>query len=153
LDFRHQSGKDEVTAVAELAYTGRQVAYPQFQSNKNMKYVKQILSILGVTTIAACVAFAADQPMGNVIFQNTPLDKILPVYQEMSGCQLIESSDVKKHYRQITVRATAPASKADTLRLIEKALLEQAGIVITHLDDKRVSVTFNDRLPIASVKP
>ena len=34
------------------------------------------------------------------------------------------------------------------MKLIEKAMLEQAGIVITHLDDKRASVTCNDALPI-----
>jgi hypothetical protein len=118
-----------------------------------MKYTKRILPILIAAVIASFVAVAADPPKGSIHFQNVPLDKVLLVYQEMSGCQLIEASDVKRHYRGITVRAVSPASKTDTLKLIEKAVLEQAGVVITRLDDKRVSVTFNDQLPISAEKP
>jgi hypothetical protein len=39
----------------------------------------------------------------------------------------------------------------DSARYLEKKLLDEAGIVITHLDDKRVSVTYNDALPIKNV--
>lgn len=35
---------------------------------------------------------------------------------------------------------------------MEDALIKQAGIVITHLDDKSVSVTYNDALPITGSK-
>jgi hypothetical protein len=33
-------------------------------------------------------------------------------------------------------------------QMIKQALLKQAGIVITRLDDKRVSVTYNDKLEL-----
>jgi len=44
---------------------------------------------------------------------------------------------------------SAYRTKAEALKLMEKALIEQGGVVITRLDDKRASVTYNDALPIA----
>jgi hypothetical protein len=44
-------------------------------------------------------------------------------------------------------------SRAEALKFMEKTLLEQAGIVITHLDNKQLSVTYNDALPIKQVTP
>jgi hypothetical protein len=38
--------------------------------------------------------------------------------------------------------------KSELMKSIERDLIEQAGIVITRLDDKRASVTYNDALPI-----
>ena len=46
----------------------------------------------------------------------------------------------------ITFHSYSGISKADALKFIEKALVEQAAVVVTQLDDKRVSVTFNDAL-------
>jgi hypothetical protein len=38
------------------------------------------------------------------------------------------------------------------MKLIEKALVDQAGVVITQLDGQRASVTYNDALAITPAK-
>ena len=80
-----------------------------------------------------------------VDFANISSDKVLLVYKELAGCELIESSDAKKQYhRSISIRQGG--SKEEVLKAIEKAMVEQTGIVLTRLDAKRVSITFNDAL-------
>ena len=104
------------------------------------------------TLAFAISAFSAGSPAGSINFVNAPVNKVLPVYQALSGGQIIQSSEVKRMHSAITVRSSSALSKADTLKLIEKALIEQAGVVITPLGDKRISVTINDALPIKKAK-
>ena len=51
----------------------------------------------------------------------------------------------------ITIHAFSapPLLKEEVVKRFREAFLEQAGIVITPLDDKRESVTYNDALPLA----
>ena len=67
----------------------------------------------------------------------------------MSGLEFVVDSHAKRVTSPVTFKTITPLKKEDALKLIQSALLKQAGIVITPLDDKRVSVTFNDALPIA----
>ena len=109
--------------------------------------------MLFVTAVLTFAAVAADEPKGGINFKNAPLSQVLPIYQALSGYQLVESSDVKKLNRTITLETPATLSKAETLKLMEKALLEQAGVVITRLDDKRASVTVSVKAPADAAKP
>jgi hypothetical protein len=61
--------------------------------------------------------------------------------------ELVISSQVEHLPTAIHVKSLEPISKSETVKLLEKALLDQAGVVVTPLADKRVSVTWNDRLP------
>jgi hypothetical protein len=83
---------------------------------------------------------------GTVRITNAPLKEALDFYQEMCGeSEVIISSNVYGPARTITIHAEdVPLEVAH--KAFEKAFLEQAGIVITHLDDKRISVTYNDKL-------
>jgi hypothetical protein len=110
--------------------------------------MRRILLPLFTTLLLSLCAVSADEPKRTVNFLNTPLQKILLIYHEFSGLELVESSDVKKLHPVITIQSAEPVSKSEMIKLIENALLEQAGVVITHLDAKRVSVTYNDALPI-----
>lgn len=78
------------------------------------------------------------------------LQYVLELYQKISGFELIQSSQVNEMNPMITISAEFPAPKDESLRTIEQAVLEQAGIVLTQLDSDRVSVTYNDKLPIAT---
>jgi hypothetical protein len=91
---------------------------------------------------------SAQQPQSPLSFINTPVQKILTIYQHFSGLELVQSSDVKKLNKTITLKTNGPVSTADTLKLMEQALLMQAGVVISRLDEHRASVTYNDALPI-----
>ncbi len=65
----------------------------------------------------------------------------------MQGAECLVDSRVKAVQVLITIPESSPPTAAEVRRLIEKALLVQARIVVTRLDAKRVSVTFNDALP------
>jgi hypothetical protein len=93
-------------------------------------------------------AASADEPTRTLNFINTPVQKILSIYHDLSGYELIESSEVVKLHAVITLRTAAPVSKSDMVKLMEKALVDQAGVVISRLDAQRASVTYNDALPI-----
>jgi hypothetical protein len=110
--------------------------------------MKQNLLLWLTTLLLSVCAVSADEPKRTVNFINTPLEKILPIYHELSGLELIESSEVMKLHTAITLRTAVPVSKADMVKLMEKALVDQAGVVISRLDAQRASVTYNDALPI-----
>jgi hypothetical protein len=110
--------------------------------------MKQTLLLTLATLLVSLCAVSADEPARTLNFINTPVQKILPIYHELSGLELIEASDVTKLHSVITLRTTAPVSKAEMVKLMEKALVEQAGVVISRLDAQRASVTYNDALPI-----
>jgi hypothetical protein len=49
---------------------------------------------------------------------------------------------------RITIESKVMMTRDAGTRLIERALLEQAGVVITLLEGNRASVTYNDALKI-----
>ena len=108
--------------------------------------MKNLAAVLIAVLAFNIVAFSADSPAGRIDLVNMPVDKVLMIYQDLSGSQLLQSSEVKRMHSNITVHSNSQLSKAETLKLIEKALLDQAGIVITPVDDKKISVTYNDAL-------
>jgi hypothetical protein len=110
--------------------------------------MKQITILLFTLVLLSVCAVSADEPKRTMNFINTPMEKILPIYHELSGLELIESSEVKKRHTLITLRTAEPVSKSDMAKLMEKALIDQAGVVISRLDAQRASVTYNDALPI-----
>jgi hypothetical protein len=79
------------------------------------------------------------------------VEKVLEVYKLLSSRELVISSNLKGVHPSITLRLQ-DTPKTEVMKAIEKALLEQAGVVITPLDDKRISVTFNDALPLTPAK-
>ena len=78
-------------------------------------------------------------------FRKVGVDSILDLYQATSGLGLVIDSRVPVR-TLVTVKTSAPVNEADTLKIIEQALVSQAGVVITRLDNKRASVTYNDQL-------
>ncbi|HTQ51388.1 MAG TPA: hypothetical protein VMJ12_11805 [Candidatus Acidoferrales bacterium] len=112
--------------------------------------MKRISLLVFATLCLAVCAASAGEPKAPLNFINTPVQKILQMYQHFSGLELIEASDVKKLNTPITLRTPGPVSNADLVKLMEKALLTQAGVVISRLDGQRASVTYNDALPIVA---
>jgi hypothetical protein len=97
-------------------------------------------------------SFAAEptNPSGTIEFPSLGVIPALKVYKDLTGAELITDSRVNTVPHHITLLARdIPKDKA--VKLLEKALLEQAGIVTTRLDDRRISVTYNDALPIHDV--
>jgi type II secretory pathway component GspD/PulD (secretin) len=110
--------------------------------------MKLTLILLASLLVSLWPSFAADTPSGVMNFKNVPASEVPTTYKKMSGLEFIVDSHVKRVTSPVTLKTTTPLTKGEALKLIQTALLTQAGIVITPLDDKRVSVTFNDALSI-----
>lgn len=76
--------------------------------------------------------------------------QVLSLYQKLFGHELIIDSRAKAVRSAITIHASSapPLPKEEVIKRFREAFLKQAGIVITPLDDKRESVTYNDALPV-----
>lgn len=112
----------------------------------NINDMKTTLLLLIASVLCLSHPVHAGEVKGMISFKNVPVTQILPIYKSLSGLELVIDSRVKRVSSLVTVAASNPLSKADAEKLIEKALLDQAAIVITRLDDKRASVTYNDAL-------
>jgi len=77
-----------------------------------------------------------------VNFVNASADQFLDFYKSLTKSELLIGSHVLQSRGKITLQFRG--SLEALTPLIEQALAKQAGIVITHLDGKRVSVTYND---------
>jgi hypothetical protein len=84
-----------------------------------------------------------------IFYSGAPASRMLESFGELSGLELVMASNlanVSSIPVAVEVSQRNVLERAEALRLIERALLEQAGVIITRLDEKRASVTFNDRL-------
>jgi hypothetical protein len=84
-------------------------------------------------------------------FNGVDPQQALSIYAVLSRCELISDSHVKSIHTPIVLH-NSNLSNGEMMASLEKALAEQAGIVITRLDDQRASVTFNDALPTKNTK-
>jgi hypothetical protein len=100
-------------------------------------------------TIAFTLAASA-QPGGVFKFESADLIYVLESYQSMTGLKLVIASNV--HQAKITLQSQGPTSAKEAARMIERALIDQAGVVITPLGDGKVSVTQNDALAREAVR-
>jgi type II secretory pathway component GspD/PulD (secretin) len=110
--------------------------------------MKLTLILLASLLVSLCPSFADDIPSGMMNLENVSASEVVTLYKQMSGLELVVDSRAKRVTSPVTFKTTKPLTKAEALKLIQSALLKQAGIVITPLDDKQASVTFNDALPI-----
>lgn len=106
--------------------------------------------LLAICFVTLC-SLSADNPKAATFimdYEGAPPSLVLSTYEKLSGLELIIDSHVKTVSSLIKLRIEGSRSKEELLKLLREALLNQAGIVITRLDDKRESVTFNDALPV-----
>ena len=88
----------------------------------------------------------AEDATNRIAFNHAPVSEVLSFYERISGLKLVVDSHVKTSGYWMTAESS-PAENKTLMKLIEKTLETQAGIVITKLDDnKRASVTHNDAL-------
>lgn len=85
-------------------------------------------------------------------FNKMALSQVFHIYQAWSGVQLVITPPAQSQSsRNISVISNTPLTNAEACKLIENALREQAGILITKIDDKGSSVTYDATLPIKIV--
>jgi hypothetical protein len=114
------------------------------------------MKIISFLFIITCLCVLSGSPANGqetnkittgINFVNAPADKVLDLYVASAKSPVIIASNVQQATHRITLQATAVSPQV-AQQMIEQALLKQAGIVITRLDDKRISVTYNDRLEL-----
>ena len=113
-----------------------------------MKTLPFITMLVCFGALAGHPSFAQDtnKTTTSINFVNVTPDKILDIYKAATKQEFVIASDVRRANHSITLRFSGSSEAMSGL--IEQALLKQAGIVITRLDDKRASVTYNDQLEL-----
>jgi hypothetical protein len=79
-----------------------------------------------------------NQVGGNLNFVNVPANQVLDDYQRLTHRTLLVASNVRLENKHITFHFEGSMDSAPPS--LEQALLKQAGIMITRLDDKRDTV-------------
>jgi type II secretory pathway component GspD/PulD (secretin) len=108
-----------------------------------------LIIVTCLIVLASCPIHAQDtnKVSGTIAFENVPVSDVLDVYKALTKQVLVISPDVSRATHGITLHAEV-VSVEKTQRLIEETLLKQAGVVLTHLDNNRVSVTYNEHLKL-----
>jgi hypothetical protein len=107
-----------------------------------------------ILSVAASSAFAAEArttdviPAGMVNWIRLDPVTAAQFYADLTGMRLVTSSHVTCLTNRITLQPREAMKVSKMTKLVEKALREQAGVVLTKLDEKRLSVTHNDALSI-----
>jgi hypothetical protein len=117
---------------------------------EHMKIYASMAVVLTIGVLASPRNWAAEADMlepGTINFPGTDVQQVLDVYKVLVQVEFITDSRVKLLEARITARNERKISARQAAELIEKALLEQAGIVISRLDANRASITYNDALP------
>jgi len=78
--------------------------------------------------------------------QNTDLQTVLDIYADLAGAQLEIDPPVRERQSRVTLETTEPLTRTEAVHLMEKALQEQAGLMATHLDNKRIALRIQPRL-------
>ncbi len=113
-----------------------------------------ISAILSLTLAGIVQSPCAEEMIapGMLDFRGVHPIQALQVYKDLTGAKLYVDSRAERSHAEVVCKNEKAISKAECARMIEQALLEQAAVVVTKLDDNRVSVTFNDSLPIKPVE-
>lgn len=77
-------------------------------------------------------------PAGSIHIINADLNQVLLIYAEMAQAQLDIDDQVARLPASIRFTNTEPLTRAQAILLLDNALLEQAGIEVTHPDSNRV---------------
>ena len=109
---------------------------------KDRRQKRTFLLLLTYLLMLAYPAVAEDT-MGSISFKNVAVAQVLSFYQKISGLELVmDSGATNSVMALITLVYSGP--KAEAQKRVEAALLAQAGIAITRLDDKRALVSLNE---------
>jgi PBP1b-binding outer membrane lipoprotein LpoB len=111
--------------------------------------LKHVTMALAVLAAVACGCSRSPQtpaaheeiiPAGAIKFINTDLPTVLAIYQEMSRSSLDIEEQIKQIHPLIRFENTEAMTRSQALGLLEKALHDQAGIIVTHVDTNHISL-------------
>jgi type II secretory pathway component GspD/PulD (secretin) len=91
---------------------------------------------------------AASQSLDTINIHDADIGQVLYMYKDLTGKSLLVASNVKRLRIAFTLRVGPDVSRAEVKKILENALIAQAGIVCTELDGERISITYNDAIPV-----
>ena len=103
--------------------------------------MKAIAPMVATLLVSVC-SLLADEPKGEINFIRTDTQQVLHFYAEVSGLALTIDSSARRVHTPIALHASG-VSNSEMKMLVEKALKEQAGIIITPRDGQSASVTYS----------
>lgn len=101
------------------------------------------------------VPFGEEDDLTTFFLKKAPVLQVLQIYRDyaggpLAGADLKTSEDVPLN-AEISVGSQS-ATKTEALRIIEKALREQAGVVVTRIATHQFSVTFDPTVKTGNMK-
>ena len=104
--------------------------------------MKKIPSLIFCSLLLCSTVFSAAEPATLTLdFERADLQDFLQAYTKFSGFELVESPEVQKLHAAITLHPNHQVTVKEAIKLMEDAVKEQAGVMIKHLDGKKVSAT------------
>ena len=142
-DFSHSLALQRTAAGHRSC--NRRVSWPPSLSLGRygaLRFMKKYITI-SLALLTAGIAQAQTSPKTSFKTKGTPVPRMLQVYSTLSGKELVIEPSATNQLKTITMNITATnaLTKAEAAKVVEAELRKQADIVITPLDDRRVSVT------------
>jgi hypothetical protein len=99
--------------------------------------------------LALIVAGSAQAQTTSINIEKSPVWRTLWVYSTCSDKEMVIEPEVTNQLKTITIHSTATnaLTKVEVAKILEQELRKQADIVITPIDDKRVSVKIDKPTP------
>jgi hypothetical protein len=93
---------------------------------------------VGAETTNATKVVQSEFPAGRIKFINTELPQVLGLYADLSGAQLDTNQIARAFPVLISFENKKDMTRAEAIKLFDKAFHDQAGLVVTHPDAKHV---------------
>jgi hypothetical protein len=77
-------------------------------------------------------------PAGAIVFPGSELVQVMPIYAYLSETVIDTNQLAELPPAIIRFRLTNAVTRSEAIRLLDKALFEQAGIVVTHPDARHI---------------
>jgi type II secretory pathway component GspD/PulD (secretin) len=116
---------------------------------KTLRLLTLLLPLYLLGTHPSHSAEPGNRPIG-LDYRGVPVSALFSTYRSLTPLELFIDSRACTNGTRVRLRTDRPVPRDQAMKLIERALLEQAGIVVTRLEDGRVSITYNDKLPLSS---
>jgi hypothetical protein len=144
---------DSRAKAVSLPITLKLINSPPLSKEETVKQMRQALLtqagivITQLDTSRESVTYNDALPLAITIdFGGVPDVTLIDLYQQLTGLELTRDPSARISRNPITLHPDAPLAKKEAIKLLEKTLLAQAGIVIKRIDDKHALLTRKDVL-------
>jgi len=146
----HEFITDSRAKAVNLPITLKLINSPPLSRAETLKMMRLAfltqagLVIVQLDTNRESVTYNDALPLAITIdFDGVPDATLIDLYQKLTGLELTRDASAGISRNPITLRPDAPLGRDEAVKLLEKTLLAQAGIVVKRLDEKHALLTRN----------